>query len=112
MRNSVGTIFPGEEQYSLESATDSWEFGSLSQEKTAKMEVGTIFPGEEQYSLESAADSWKIGSLSPDRTDKECRQNSRRSDCPISFPGKVPRIRGKLVHFPRKNRPEMDYECM
>jgi len=49
---------------------------------------------------ESATDSRKFGSLSPDRTDEECRQNGRRSDCLISSPGKVPLIRGNLVHFP------------
>ena len=36
----------------------------------------------------------------PDRTDEECRQNGSRSDCPISSRGKVPLIRGNLVHFP------------
>ena len=39
----------------------------------------------------------------PERTDEECRQNGRRSDCLISSPGKVPQIRGKLVHFPGIN---------
>ena len=36
----------------------------------------------------------------PDRTDEKCRQNGHRSDCPISSQGKVPLIRGNLVHFP------------
>ena len=49
---------------------------------------------------ESASDSRKFGSLSPDRMDEKCRQNGRRSDCPISSQGKVPLIRGNLVHFP------------
>ena len=39
----------------------------------------------------------------PDRTDEECRQNVRKNDCQISSQGKVPRIRGNLVHFPGKN---------
>ena len=39
----------------------------------------------------------------PDRTDEECRQNGCKNDCQISSQGKVPPIRGKLVHFPGKN---------
>ena len=43
----------------------------------------------------------QFGSLSPDRMDKECRQNGRRSRLPnFVSGGKVPGIRGKLVHFP------------
>ena len=53
-----------------------------------------IFPGESAVNLQ------EYGSLSPGRTDEECRQNGRRSDCPISSQGKVPLIRGNLVHFP------------
>ena len=49
---------------------------------------------------ESAVNSRQMGALSRDRMDEEYRQNSRRSDCPTSFPGKVPRIRDKWVHFP------------
>lgn len=49
---------------------------------------------------ESALNSRQMGALSRDRMDEEYRQNSRRSDCPTSFPGKVPRIRDKWVHFP------------
>lgn len=67
---------------------------------------------ESNFRGESAVDSRQTDALSPDRMDEECRQNSRRSDCPISFLGKVPRIPGKLVHFPGKSRPGMDYECI
>ena len=44
-----------------ESAADSWKFGSLSPEKTAKMAIKPIFRGE------SASNSRQIGSLSPIR---------------------------------------------
>ena len=95
-----------ESNFRGESATDSWKFGSLSLWKRRKKRHNAYTVGE------SASNSRQTGALSPDRMDEECRQNSRRSDCPILFPGKVPRIPGKLVHFPGKSRPGMDYECI
>jgi hypothetical protein len=96
----IGTNLSGE------SATDSRQIGALSLWKRRKKRHNAYTVGE------SAVDSRQTDALSPDRMDEECRQNSRRSDCPISFLGKVPRIPGKLVHFPGKDRPGMDYECI